>query len=86
VTYGREGCEIFDGNQVCKTAGLSVYVTDTTGAGDAFCAGLIRKLLRGVPLREMAEYANLLGAYLCTQSGATPIFRWEDIENFRESL
>lgn len=86
VTYGREGCEIYDGNSVCRTAGLAVHVTDTTGAGDAFCAGLIRKLLRGAPLRELAEYANLLGAYLCTQSGATPIFRWEDIETFRESL
>jgi sugar/nucleoside kinase (ribokinase family) len=86
VTCGEGGCEIFDGQSACKVDGLPVQEIDTTGAGDAFAAGLIHKLLRGAPLREIAEYANLLGAFLCTQSGATPIFTVQDLENFRESL
>jgi fructokinase len=86
VTYGEGGCEIFDGQTSCKVDGLPVQEVDTTGAGDAFAAGLIYKLLRGAPLREIAEYANLLGAFLCTQSGATPVFSPPDLENFRESL
>ncbi len=86
MTYGEGGCEIFDRNTACKVDGLPVQEIDTTGAGDAFAAGLIHKLLRGAPLREAAEYANLLGAFLCTQSGATPIFTAPDLENFRESL
>lgn len=86
VTYGEGGCEIFDGQTACKVDGLTVQEIDTTGAGDAFAAGLIHKLLRGAALRESAEYANLLGAFLCTQSGATPIFTAQDLENFRESL
>jgi fructokinase len=86
VTFGVAGCELFDGSSSTKVAGLPVQVVDTTGAGDVFVAGLVHKLLRGAPLREIAEYANLLGAFLCTQSGATPVFRQEDIEAFRESL
>jgi len=86
VTYGEHGCEIFDGAGAGKVDGLSVRVVDTTGAGDAFAAGLMHQLLRGAPLREIAEYANLLAAFLCTQSGATPVFNQQDIEAFRESL
>jgi len=86
VTYGENGCEVFDGVGVGKVGGLPVEVVDTTGAGDAFAAGLIHQLLRGAPLREIAEYANLLAAFLCTQSGATPVFNQQDIEAFRESL
>jgi fructokinase len=86
VTYGEGGCELFDGQAACKVDGLPVQEIDTTGAGDAFAAGLVYKLLRGASLREIAEYANLLGAFLCTQSGATPIFTASDLENFRESL
>jgi fructokinase len=86
VTYGENGCEIFDAVGAVKIGGLPVRVVDTTGAGDAFAAGLMHQLLRGAPLREIAEYANLLGAFLCTQSGATPVFNQQDIEAFRESL
>jgi len=85
VTLGAAGCEIFDGSSSCKAESLPVHVLDTTGAGDAFAAGLIHQLLRRAPLREIAEYANRLGAFLCTQSGATPVFGPEDLETFRES-
>lgn len=86
VTCGENGCEVFDGANTVKIAGLPVRAVDTTGAGDAFAAGLLHQFLRGAPLRECAEYANLLGAFLCTQSGATPIFNQPTIEAFRESL
>jgi fructokinase len=86
VTYGELGCELFDGNGVAKVEGLPVQTVDTTGAGDAFAAALVYKFLRGAPLRDIAEFANLVGAFLCTQIGATPVFGWQDIEIFRESL
>lgn len=86
VTHGENGCEVFDGANAVKIAGLPVQAIDTTGAGDAFAAGLLHQYLRGAPVRECAEYANLLGAYLCTQSGATPVFNQQDIETFRETL
>jgi fructokinase len=86
VTYGEGGCEIFDGQAMCKIDGLPAPAIDTTGAGDAFAAGMVHKLLRGASLREIGEYANLLGAFLCTQSGATPVFNSQELEIFRESL
>jgi len=86
ITCGSLGCEIFDGNSVSKIAGLPAQIVDTTGAGDAFAAGLIHKLLRGARLPEIAEFANALGAFLCTHRGATPLFRREDVEIFYESL
>jgi fructokinase len=86
VTYGEFGCEIFDGSAAIRMEGLPVRAVDTTGAGDAFTAGLVHKFLRGAPLPEMAEFANSLGAFLCTQRGATPAFQWQEIEAFRESL
>ncbi|MDZ7363556.1 MAG: carbohydrate kinase [candidate division KSB1 bacterium] len=86
VTYGHAGCELFDASSACRVEGLPVHAIDTTGAGDAFAAALVHKLLRGAPLREIAEFANILGAFLCTHKGATPIFRLEDVDAFRESL
>jgi len=86
VTYGEAGCELFETSRSCKLDGWRLEARDTTGAGDAFAAGLIYQLLRGAPLQEISEFANLLGAFLCTQSGATPVFRFEDIEAFREAL
>lgn len=86
ITLGEKGCELFDGHRYLKVAGLPVQVVDTTGAGDAFTAGLIHKYLRGASLQEIAEYANLLGAFLCTQVGATPAFSPAKIELFKDSL
>jgi fructokinase len=86
VTHGEGGCEIFDRQAACKIDGLPVQEIDTTGAGDAFAAGMVHKLLRSAPLREIAQYANLLGAFLCTQSGATPVFSSQQLEVFHESL
>ncbi|MDZ7288884.1 MAG: carbohydrate kinase [candidate division KSB1 bacterium] len=85
ITHGESGCELFDGSGVSIVDGLPVQVIDTTGAGDAFAAGMMHKFLRNAPLDEIAEFANLLGAFLCTQSGATPVFRRQDIEIFRDS-
>jgi len=86
LTYGDAGCELFDASSTCRVEGLPVQAIDTTGAGDAFAAGLVHKLLRRAPLREIAEFANVLGAFLCTQKGATPAFQLQDIDAFRESL
>jgi fructokinase len=86
VTRGGGGCEIFDGQQAFKVSGLPVRVVDTTGAGDAFAAGLTHKYLRGAPLQDTAEFANLLGAFVSTQLGATPAFSPALLESFSEDI
>ena len=45
-------------------------VIDTTGAGDAFNAGLAVALAHGSSFEEAVEFATVTGALAVTQSGA----------------
>ena len=52
-------------------------VVDTTGAGDAFMAGLLQQLLQALPsslnqqkVQEMVRFAAACGALVCSGSGA----------------
>jgi fructokinase len=49
-----------------------VQVADTVGAGDAFTAALVHGYLRGTSLTQINETANRTGAWVASQSGATP--------------
>ena len=49
-----------------------VHVKDTVGAGDAFTAVTALGYLKKKPLKKIHNEANLLAAYVCRQSGATP--------------
>lgn len=44
---------------------------DTTGAGDAFCAGLLAGLAQGLSLRESGRLANAVGTHCVTAIGAS---------------
>ena len=52
--------------------GFPVRVADSVGAGDAFAAALAHHLLKGSSLRTTNEAANRMGAWVASQSGATP--------------
>ncbi len=86
ITYGENGCELFDGQASCRLPAMPVQLVDTTGAGDAFTAGMVYQLLRHASLRETAEFANLLAGFLCTQGGATPVFDLTTLETFRAPI
>jgi fructokinase len=54
-------------------------VVDTTGAGDAFCAGILSQLGKDSSvlenedrLREALKFANACGAITVTERGAIP--------------
>ena len=72
VTRGGEGCILYKSDEEEGVPGIKVPVQDTVGSGDAFTASLILSYLSGAPLRKIGEEANLLGAYVATQRGATP--------------
>ncbi len=55
---------------------------DATGAGDAFAAGLVLKILQRAPLREIADFANRLAAYVYTKRGAVPAWSINDLHDF----
>lgn len=81
VTRGAEGCMLYRDGAEEHVPGVEVRVADSVGSGDAFTAALILAYLRDAPLKEIGEEANLLGAYVATQRGATP-----SIEGYRQSV
>jgi ribokinase len=66
------------GALVCTTGGVThipaprVKVVDTTGAGDAFAAGLSVALSEGAPLPEAARFAVCCGSLACTVEEVVP--------------
>lgn len=73
---GAAGCEIEggDGQLVARVPAFAIHAVDTTGAGDAFDAGLIAGRVRGLDWRESALLANACGAAACTVLGAGGAF------------
>ena len=85
VTRGPNGAALWDrGDLVCVPA-PPVAVRDTVGAGDAFMAGLMVGLARGIETRKVLENACRLGGYVASHYGATPLLPPELIQEFRPS-
>jgi fructokinase len=59
-----------------------VKVADTVGAGDAFAAALVHGIQLGWPPREVADFANRLGALVASRRGGTPAWTLEELRNF----
>jgi len=68
ITRGEGGC-IFPGLDI-MIDGLPVTPVDTTGAGDAFCAGFIYSLLSGNSPEKALHFANTAAALSTTTYGA----------------
>ena len=69
VTMGAEGAVYADSNGlkgICPAK--KVHVKDTTGAGDAFCAGVSIGLTYGKSLPEAIEIGSTLAASVITSS------------------
>jgi fructokinase len=72
VTRGDAGSLLVSGDECSEHPGIKVKVADTVGAGDAFTAAMVHGYLRGAPLAQINETANRVGAWVASQSGATP--------------
>jgi ribokinase len=70
VKLGEEGCWLESVEFSELIPGLPVQVIDTTGAGDAFAAGLIAALLQEKDLRDACYSGNQAGARAVTVLGA----------------
>lgn len=83
VTLGARGCILRTLEERVVAPGYPCRVVDTVGSGDAFTAALVVKYLAGWPLAEVADFANLVGAYVATQHGATPPITPDALETMR---
>ncbi|MGC1902850.1 MAG: carbohydrate kinase [Candidatus Acidiferrum sp.] len=72
ITRGAKGSLLVSPNEVNQHGGVRVVVADTVGSGDAFTAALTYHYLRHGSLATMNEAANRMGAWVATQTGATP--------------
>jgi len=70
IKLGAQGCYAASSNFNGLVPGVAVQVVDTTGAGDAFAAGLIAALARGQGLQAACQAGNQAGARICTRLGA----------------
>ena len=72
VTRGAKGSLLVNSSEVSQHPGCRVVVADTVGSGDAFTAALVYHYLRRASLATLNEAANRMGAWVASQTGATP--------------
>ena len=72
VKCGKRGCYVANASE-CYWVGVpeKVHCIDSTGAGDSFVSGFIKKLLEGESLKECAFYGNVCGGKCVQVLGAT---------------
>jgi len=70
VKLGARGCLLADASSAHLIPAFPVDVVDTTGAGDAFTAGLIFGRLQGLSLPALGTLANALGGLATEIHGA----------------
>ncbi|OAY60489.1 probable fructokinase-6, chloroplastic [Manihot esculenta] len=79
VTEGADGCRYYTKEFSGRVKGLKADAVDTTGAGDAFVAGILSQLAEDLSLlenekqlREALKFANACGALTVMERGAIP--------------
>ena len=70
VKLGGDGCYVTDGRERHLIEALNVKVVDTTGAGDAFCAGFLYGLLKDKSLYECGRLGNFVASRCVMKMGA----------------
>lgn len=74
VTRGHGGASIATPHETVSVPGMAIdrSAGDAVGAGDAFTAAMIHRLVRGAPLRAVLDAANRYAALVATKAGAMP--------------
>lgn len=86
LTLGENGAYVATRDEQFHVPAFEVDVTDTTGCGDAFSAGVIAALKHGWPLRETARFASAAAALVATGLGSDAgITSFEETAKFMES-
>jgi ribokinase len=82
VKLGKEGCYVTDGNEQHTIEAYKVKAVDTTGAGDAFCAGFLYGLIKQKDLYECGQIGNFVASRCVQRMGArTGLPHLADLKN-----
>jgi len=80
VKLGEKGCYVTDGKESHLVEPYKVKVVDTTGAGDAFCAGFLYGLVKKKDLYECGRLGNLVASRVVQAYGArTGLPYWHEV-------
>lgn len=73
IKLGKDGCYVKPAHEpgFYVPTYQEVAVIDTSGAGDAFCAGFLTGLVKGWDVRECARFANAVGTHCVMAIGTT---------------
>jgi fructokinase len=72
VTRSEKGSLVVSGRVTEEIAAVPTQVVDSTGAGDAYAAGFLAALARGLPLAEAGRWASTAAAEAISHFGARP--------------
>ena len=72
MTLGEKGALIVTESSAVHVPAISVEAVDTTGAGDAFNAGLATALAYGSPLEDAVRFAVIAGGLAVRKEGVIP--------------
>lgn len=72
MTLGEKGALLITSSSSTRFLAVPVQASDTTGAGDAFNAGLATALAHGSSLADAVQLAVVVGAMAVTKEGVIP--------------
>jgi fructokinase len=87
ITRGADG--VYARNRtgaVVDIAGCKVNVIDTIGAGDAFTAGFVYRLLAGDNLETCCEFGNRLGAFVAGKKGGIVAYSQAEVAELTQEF
>lgn len=70
VKLGAKGCYVSDGKESHLISAYEKDLVDTTGAGDAFCAGFLYGLVKGKDLYTCGKLGNFVASRCVQKVGA----------------
>ncbi len=70
VKLGNNGCYVTNGKESHLIEAFKVKIVDTTGAGDAFCAGFLYGLINGKTLYDCGRIGNFVASRCIMKMGA----------------
>jgi ribokinase len=72
MTLGEKGALVVTASSTTHVAAIAASAVDTTGAGDAFNAGLAMALASGTNLEDAVRFAVIIGGLAVTKEGVIP--------------
>ena len=82
VTNSAAGAAVVEGGTINMVDGFAVKPIDSTGAGDAFAAGALYGVCRGLGLKKAARLGNQMGSRIVQKTGAR--LDAKDLEEFKQ--